>query len=80
MFKEILCLRPKHNILDTHKITNLMYHSEWHRDLAALDWIDALLDQQYLQGLKEKDLPAHTRARELVDLWRAQLGATTQED
>ena len=57
-----------------------MYHSEWHRDQSALDWIDALLDQQYLQGLKEKDLPAHTRARELVDLWRAQLGATTQGD
>ena len=78
--KEKLRLRPNYYILDKNANTNLMYPSEWHRDQSALDWIDALLDQQYLQGLKEKDLPAHTRARELVDLWRAQLGATTQGD
>ena len=28
------------------------YPTEWHRDQAALDWLDELLDQQYQRGLK----------------------------
>ena len=51
------------------------YPTEWHLDEAALDWLDHLLDQQYRRGVNSDDLSAHTRAREMVDLWRAQMGS-----
>ena len=56
---------------------NLMnkYPTEWHLDEAALDWLDQLLDQKYRQGVNSTDLSAHARAREMIDLWRAQMGS-----
>jgi hypothetical protein len=51
------------------------YSTEWHLDEAALVWLDALLDQEYRRGITAKDLSAHTRARELVALMRAQIGS-----
>ncbi len=51
------------------------YPTEWHLDEAALDWLDQLLDQKYRDGLSSTDLSAHARAREMVDLWRAQMGS-----
>mgnify|MGYP001256215137 CR=1 FL=1 len=56
---------------------NLMnkYPTEWHLDEAALDWLDQLLDQKYRQGVNSSDLSAHARAREMIDLWRAQMGS-----
>ena len=56
------------------------YPSEWHRDEAALDWLDELLDQKYRRGLSPNDLTQHTRARELVDLWRSQMGSIPKFD
>jgi hypothetical protein len=57
--------------------TNTMnqYPTEWHLDEAALDWLDQLLDHQYSRGIDNQELSAHTRAREMVDLWRAQMGS-----
>ena len=56
---------------------NLMnqYSTEWHLDEAALDWLDQLLDQKYRNGVDSSDLSAHARAREMIDLWRAQMGS-----
>ena len=56
---------------------NLMnqYPTEWHLDEAALDWLDQLLDQKYRNGVDSSDLSAHARAREMIDLWRAQMGS-----
>ena len=51
------------------------YSTEWHLDEAALVWLDALLDQEYRRGITAHDLSAHTRARELVALMRAQIGS-----
>ena len=51
------------------------YSTEWHLDEAALVWLDALLDQEYKRGITGHDLSAHTRARELVALMRAQIGS-----
>jgi hypothetical protein len=51
------------------------YSTEWHLDEAALVWLDALLDQEYKRGITAHDLSAHTRARELVALMRAQIGS-----
>ena len=51
------------------------YSTEWHLDEAALVWLDALLDQEYKRGITAHDLSAHTRARELVALMRAQTGS-----
>jgi hypothetical protein len=52
------------------------YPTDWHLDEAALDWLDALLDQRYRAGISRSHLSCHTRAREMVDLWRAQMGST----
>ena len=54
--------------------------TEWHLDEAALDWLDQLLDQQYCNGVADQDLSAHTRAREMVDLWRAQMGSRRHQE
>ena len=51
------------------------YSTEWHLDEAALVWLDALLDQEYRRGVTSHELSAHTRARELVALMRAQIGS-----
>ena len=56
------------------------YPTEWHRDQAALDWLDELLDQKYQYGLKTAELLRHTRARELVELWRCQTGSIPKVD
>ena len=56
------------------------YPTEWHLDEAALDWLDQLLDQQYCNGVADHDLSAHTRAREMVDLWRAQMGSRRHQE
>ena len=57
--------------------TNTMnqYPTEWHLDEAALDWLDQLLDRQYSKAMNSQELSAHTRAREMVDLWPAQMGS-----
>ena len=49
--------------------------TEWHLDEDALVWLDALLDKEYRRGITTNDLSAHTRARELVALMRAQIGS-----
>ena len=51
------------------------YSTEWHLDEAALVWLDVLLDQEYRRGITAHELSAHTRARELVALMRAQIGS-----
>ena len=56
------------------------YPSEWHRDQAALDWLDELLDEKYEGGLSTTELLGHTRARELVELWRCQMGSIPKLD
>ena len=52
-----------------------LFPTEWHHDEAALSWLDSLLDKEYRGGIAEKDLSTHIRARELVDLMRAQMGS-----
>ncbi len=56
------------------------YPTEWHLDEAALDWLDELLDKTYHKGISNHDLSAHTRAREMVDLWRAQMGSRRHQE
>ncbi|QNI57876.1 hypothetical protein SynBIOSU31_00993 [Synechococcus sp. BIOS-U3-1] len=56
------------------------YSTEWHLDEAALDWLDQLLDQTYRKGVSSRELSAHTRAREMVDLWRAQMGSRRHQE
>ena len=56
------------------------YPTEWHLDEAALDWLDELLDKTYRKGISNHDLSAHTRAREMVDLWRAQMGSRRHQE
>ena len=56
------------------------YPTEWHLDEAALDWLDQLLDKQYRAGVSSTDLSAHARAREMVDLWRAQMGSRRHQE
>ena len=51
-----------------------LFPTEWHQDESALCWLDALLDKEYRGGISESDLSTHIRARELVDLMRAQMG------
>ena len=52
-----------------------LFPTEWHQDEAALFWLDALLDKEYRGGIAKRDLPIHIRARELIDLMRAQMGS-----
>ena len=54
---------------------SLMAHkSNWHRDVEALEWIDTLLDDAYSRSLLPSQLSTQARARELVSLWRDQIG------
>ena len=48
--------------------------TNWHRDVEALEWIDTLLDDAYNRKLLPDQLSTHARARELVSLWRDQIG------
>ena len=48
--------------------------TNWHRDVEALEWIDTLLDDAYNRQLLPGELAAQARARELVSLWRDQIG------
>ena len=52
-----------------------IFPNEWHQDEAALSWLDALLDKEYRGGIAKRDLSTHIRARELIDLMRAQIGS-----
>jgi hypothetical protein len=52
-----------------------LFPTEWHQDEASLSWLDALLDKEYRGGIAKRDLSTHIRARELVDLMRAQMGS-----
>ena len=52
-----------------------LFPNEWHQDEAALSWLDALLDKEYRGGIAKRDLSTHIRARELIDLMRAQIGS-----
>ena len=52
-----------------------LFATEWHQDDTALSWLDALLDKECRGGIAEIDLSTHIRARELVDLMRAQMGS-----
>ena len=56
------------------------YPTEWHLDEAALDWMDQLLDQKYRNGVSKNELSVHARAREMVDLWRAQMGSRRHQE
>ena len=48
--------------------------TNWHRDVEALEWIDALLDDAYNRQLLPHEIAAQALARELVSLWRDQIG------
>ena len=48
--------------------------TNWHLDVEALEWIDALLDDAYKRQLLPHEIAAQARARELVSLWRDQIG------
>jgi len=48
--------------------------TNWHRDVEALEWIDTLLDDAYSRQLHPHEISAQARARELVSLWRDQIG------
>jgi hypothetical protein len=52
-----------------------LFPTEWHQDEASLSWLDALLEKEYRGGIAKRDLSTHIRARELVDLMRAQMGS-----
>ena len=52
-----------------------VFPTEWHKDEAALSWVDTLLDKEYRGGIAKRDLSTHIRARELIDLMRAQMGS-----
>ena len=48
--------------------------TNWHLDVEALEWIDTLLDDAYSRKLLPNQLSTQARARELVSLWRDQIG------
>ena len=48
--------------------------TDWHRDLEALEWIETLLDDAYKRNLPPSQLSIQARAREIVSLWRDQIG------
>ena len=52
-----------------------VFPTEWHKDEAALSWLDELLDKEYRGGIAKRDLSTHIRARELIDLTRVQMGS-----
>ena len=52
----------------------MAHKSNWHRDVEALEWIDTLLDDAYSRSLLPTQLSTQARARELVSLWRDQIG------